>query len=437
MHLILGFGATGASYLRYLRKKNIPTLVMDSRDRPSGLSEFSSVKKENFYLGKFDLSVLDKVKTIFVSPGIEYENEVLVKARRLGVEILTDIEIFLKESKSKKILISGTNGKTTVVSMIGHVLRNIYRDKKIICCGNIGTPVLDTLIEEHSISVVEVSSFHLEHSKSLECEIGVLLNVEQDHLDRHVSFANYKKIKEKILLDCSIGLASKEDLGSMNSISNNLFTFEDLTTPLKKEIDRFFKDKWPYHETVNIKSVLSVVLALESMKKKKELDQLALRKSHLIDISIEALLTFERLQHRYEILGIRHGLTYINDSKSTNISSLLTAVNSTERLYGKKKVVLICGGDSKNQDFSKIEKGALDSLKKILIYGKDKESIINEIGDKADCLLVEDLEDAVNKSRTVSIKGDVVLLSPSCASTDMFLDYKDRGDKFRELSGFS
>jgi len=104
MHLILGFGATGASYLRYLRKKNIPTLVMDSRDRPSGLSEFSGIKKENFYLGKFDLSVLDKVKTILVSPGIEYENEVLVEARRLGVEILTDIEIFLKESKSKKIL---------------------------------------------------------------------------------------------------------------------------------------------------------------------------------------------------------------------------------------------------------------------------------------------------------------------------------------------
>lgn len=98
---------------------------------------------------------------------------------------------------------------------------------------------------------------------------------------------------------------------------------------------------------------------------------------------------------------------------------------------------MICGGDSKSQDFSKIEKGALDSIKKILIYGKDKENIINEIGDKADCLLVEDLEDAVNKSRTFSIKGDVVLLSPSCASTDMFLDYKDRGDKFRELSGFS
>ena len=234
MHLILGFGATGASYLRYLRKKNIPTLVMDSRDRPSGLLEFDNLNKRNFYLGKFDLSVLDKVKTILVSPGIKYKNEVLIEARRLGIEILTDIEIFLKESKSKKLLITGTNGKTTVVSMIGHVLKKIYREKKVICCGNIGTPVLDTLTEEHFISVIEVSSFHLEHSRSLPCEIGVLLNVEQDHLDRHISFANYKKIKEKILLDCTIGLASKEDLGSMNSISNNLFTFEDLTTPLKK-----------------------------------------------------------------------------------------------------------------------------------------------------------------------------------------------------------
>ena len=116
MHLILGFGATGASYLRYLNERNISTLVVDSKDRPSGLLEFDNLKIDNFLLGKSDVGVLDRVHTILVSPGIDYENEILVAGRKKGIKILTDIEIFIKESKSKKIFITGTNGKTTTAS---------------------------------------------------------------------------------------------------------------------------------------------------------------------------------------------------------------------------------------------------------------------------------------------------------------------------------
>ena len=212
MHLILGFGATGASYLRYLNKKNIPSFIVDSRKNPPGLLEFKSLKEKDLFLGKFNPEVLNQVETILVSPGVDYRNEILVSAREKGIEIVTDIEIFTKESKSTKLLITGTNGKTSVVKMLGHVLNEIYQNKKVVCCGNIGTPVLDTLSDKQDISVIEVSSFHLEHSNDLKSDVGVLLNVEQDHLDRHLSFETYKKIKERILLNSRAGLATKEVL---------------------------------------------------------------------------------------------------------------------------------------------------------------------------------------------------------------------------------
>ena len=179
------------------------------------------------------------------------------------------------------------------------------------------------------------------------------------------------------------------------------------------------------------------MLVFEALKNKKASSEVLVKQPDLINKCVETLITFKRLKHRFEVLGARNGLTYINDSKSTNISSLLTAIKSAEKFYGSNKVVLICGVDSKDQDFSKINKKDLDSTKKILIYGRDKEKILKAIGEKADCSLVADLEEAISQSNSFCHEGDVVLLSPSCASTDMFLDYRERGDKFRGLTGFN
>ena len=436
MHLILGFGATGASFLRYLKIKDIPFFIMDSRLEPPGLLEFKEIDKKNLCLGRFDTSILKKVNKILVSPGIEFENKILVEARRLGKEILTDIEIFLKESKSTKVLVSGTNGKTTVVALAGHLISKVFKEEKIICCGNIGRPVLDVLTEEHSLSIIEVSSFHLEHSNNLLSDVAVLLNIDQDHLDRHHSIDNYRKIKEKILQGCNIGLTGVNHIKSKDLRQKKIINFIDFLDPLNKDIDRSLGNEWPYHEIINIKAALSILLVLQAIKKKENLNDLIKAESNLIKKSLDSVKSFKRLQHRFEILGIKNGLTYINDSKSTNISSLLTALNSTQKLYGKEKTLLICGGDTKGQDFSMIQTSSLKSIKKIFIFGKDKEKIMKEIGIKVDCILSEDLEDALQKLKNFSSQGDVVLLSPSCSSTDMFSDYKERGNKFRQLSGF-
>ena len=469
MHLILGFGATGASYLRYLNKRNIPALIMDSRDNPPGLSEFKSINKENLYLGGFNQEILDKVETILVSPGIPYDNEILLEARKLNKKIVTDIEIFLIESKSRNILVTGTNGKTTAVSMITHVLKGIFQDEKIISCGNIGIPVLDTLEEENDISVIEVSSFQLEHSDpdNLECEIACLLNVSEDHLDRHVSLEEYKEIKEKVFSHCKIEIRGEEyhRRYRLNQLSRSIsfwwWGWTEATTRLQEPhnfslLEEIYKDHYKFPFNKHLYTVMAVILSVAILRNKRKVDQgiNALDQSEgflerqlefleeeldLSDLWLKTakiLNSFELPEHRFEYLGIRNGVHFINDSKATNIHSMLAAIDEVKNQYGKNKTILICGGDSKNQDISKITKENLKSIKKILIYGVDKKIIKDNIHTNADCLLVNDLEEAVNKANTCSVEGDVVLLSPSCSSTDMFLDYKERGNKFRKLCGF-
>ena len=469
MHLILGFGATGASYLRYLNKRNIPALIMDSRDNPPGLSGFKSLYKEILYLGGFNQEILDKVETILVSPGIPYDNEILLEARKLNKKIVTDIEIFLIESKSRNILVTGTNGKTTAVSMITHALKGIFQDEKIISCGNIGIPVLDTLEEENDISVIEVSSFQLEHSNpdNLECDIACLLNVSEDHLDRHVSLDEYKEIKEKVFSNCKIEILGEKNRRRnrrhTNYLSNSIsfwwwgwteHTYDSATN--MRVLKDIYKDHYKFPFNKHLYTVMAVVLSVVILRNKSKVDRgikfLDISEGFLerqldflenkLDLSdlwaktAKILNSFELPEHRFEYLGIRKGVHFINDSKATNIHSTLAAIDEVKNRYGKNKTILICGGDSKGQDFSKITKKNLESIKQILIYGVDKKIIKDNIHTNADCLLVDDLEEAVNKANTCSVEGDVVLLSPSCSSTDMFLDFKERGNKFSKLCGF-
>ena len=452
MHLILGFGVTGASFLRYLNKKNIPTLIMDSRESPPGLSEFKSLKKENLFFGEYNDDILDRIDTVLLSPGIDYENKFLSKARSLNKEILTDIEVFLNESQSTKIIVTGTNGKTTAVSMIQHVLKGLFNEEKIVSCGNIGTPVLDTLNDKNDISIIETSSFHLEHiqTKNLKCEIAVLLNIEQDHLDRHKSFFEYRTIKEKVFSNCLIGIADKRVLSPNISSKKNILTnfdkeFSVFSDHYAEEVSKRI-NKLHYPTKANISYVLAIVSALLLIRKEKKLENsLSLRSlskdKYIKDLwlkSLDILASFKGLEHRFEVLGTsKEGINYINDSKSTNIHSCLKAVSECEAIFGKNKTILICGGDSKNQDFSKISREEVASIKKVLIYGKDKRKIIKNLISKADCSLVSNLEEAIKETNSISVSGDVVLLSPSCSSTDMFLDYKERGDRFRKLTGFN
>ncbi|SVC73195.1 uncharacterized protein METZ01_LOCUS326049, partial [marine metagenome] len=342
---------------------------------------------------------------ILVSPGIPYDNKFLLEARKLNKKIVTDIEIFLKESKSRNILVTGTNGKTTAVSMITHALKGIFQDEKIISCGNIGIPVLDTLEEENDISVIEVSSFQLEHSNpdNLECEIACLLNVSEDHLDRHASLEEYKEIKEKVFSNCKIKILGEKNRRRnrrhTNYLSNSISfwwwgwteqTYDSATN--MQVLEDIYKDHYKFPFNKHLYTVMAVVLSVVILRNKSKVDRginfldksegflerqldFLEKELDLRDLwakTAKILNSFELPEHRFEYLGIRKGVHFINDSKATNIHSTLAAIDEVKNRYGKNTTILICGGDSKGQDFSKITKKNLESIKKILIYGVDK-----------------------------------------------------------------
>ncbi len=435
MNLILGFGSTGASVARYLVRKNEPFLIMDSRQEPSGLQEISRLNPSELHLGRFDPSILSKVSRVIVSPGISYNNPVLKTARHQGKIVQTDIEIFLKESKSKVVLVTGTNGKTTVISMAEKLLKTIYGKKKVISLGNIGKPVLDALEKDYEISLIEISSFHLELSTFISSSVGVLLNVSQDHLDRHKSLEEYEKVKKKILSNTKLALVGDKKYEVYTKGIIKHLNFNTLFDGHEVLFSEFLSRGWPEHENANLKASIAIYLALELLNKNIDLTDINCLEK-IFESSINILKSYKRLPHRYEILGARNGLTFINDSKATNISSTLRALESAVEFYGPHKVLLICGGDSKEQNMAELLNGPVNCLKKVFLFGKDSQLIQEVIYQKVAVEQVSGLEEAIKKCFDESKKGDVCLLSPACASTDMFTSYKERGNLFKTLVGF-
>ena len=409
---------------------------MDSRKEPPGLEELNkNVLTNRLFLGSFDKSIVSDVDRVLVSPGISFDNAILQEARLQGKKIQTDIDIFLKENNSKVVLVTGTNGKTTVVSMAEKLLQDIYGKNKVIAMGNIGKPVLDQLEEDYEIALIELSSFQLELSKDISSNVAVLLNISQDHLDRHRTLKNYKKIKQRIFLNTEIGLVGNKSLvPARRNEEGHFLNFEDLYKNYESSLSNLETNKWPDYETSNINASIAIYQSLREVLGLIEPKEDYLSKKEY-ENCLEKLKGFKRLPHRYEILGSRRGLTFINDSKATNISSTIRALESAKKEFGSNKVLLICGGDLKKQDISRFLEVPGDCLKKSFIIGKDSSVLQETLSKLSKSEEVSSLEEAVKRALASYTEGDVLLLSPGCASTDMFPSYEERGNLFKKLVG--
>ena len=409
---------------------------MDSRKEPPGLEELNkNVLTNRLFLGSFDKSIVSDVDRVLVSPGISFDNAILQEARLQGKKIQTDIDIFLKENNSKVILVTGTNGKTTVVSMAEKLLQDIYGKNKVIAMGNIGKPVLDQLEEDYEIALIELSSFQLELSKDISSNVAVLLNISQDNLDRHRTLKNYKKIKQRIFLNTEIGLVGNKSLvPARRNEEGHFLNFEDLYKNYESSLSNLETNKWPDYETSNINASIAIYQSLREVLGLIEPKEDYLSKKEY-ENCLEKLKGFKRLPHRYEILGSRRGLTFINDSKATNISSTIRALESAKKEFGSNKVLLICGGDLKKQDISRFLEVPGDCLKKSFIIGKDSSVLQETLSKLSKSEEVSSLEEAVKRALASYTEGDVLLLSPGCASTDMFPSYEERGNLFKKLVG--
>ncbi|MCX7761274.1 MAG: UDP-N-acetylmuramoyl-L-alanine--D-glutamate ligase [Candidatus Kryptonium sp.] len=371
-----------------------------------------------------------------ISPGVPSNAPVIKKAIELGIKVWSEIEVASWFCKAPIVAVTGTNGKTTTTSLIGHIFKTA--GFKTIVAGNIGAPFSDFVLDadENSIVVLEVSSFQLDHIESFKPKVSVLLNITPDHLDRYDSFGDYVLSKFRIFKNL------KED-------DFAVYNYDD-------EIVQ------PYAESLNvIKLPFSVVERLScgafiedeyivlSYKNKKEkilkMKDLKLRGIHNVynslaaalaaramevrnEIIRESLQSFEGVEHRLEFVREINGVKFINDSKATNVNSLWYALESFD-----EPIILIAGGRDKGNDYSKVYDLVKKKVKLIIAIGESKEKIYNEFKNLTEVVKVDSMEEAVRKSYEEAKPGDVVLLSPACASFDMFRDYEHRGEVFKKL----
>ena len=421
--LVLGFGMTGQSILNYLSKKyNEIYLIEDWEENPS-LRKLDTFGIKVHVNPEINSKLFSKVSDVYSSPGIPIRHKALSFASKQKINISSDIEEFLKINKSIKILVTGTNGKTSTCQILETLLRSVLSDLKIVSIGNIGKPVLNYIESDIDVSIIEVSSFQLELLNEVEFDIGLLLNIEEDHLDRHTDIEDYRNIKYYVLKNADVGISYND----INLYSKKFLNYKTIILPNELAESSIFHD-WPSHDIENLKASVAVLEALIAR----------LGKSSLATINLFAELEkafeqFKKFPHRFEHLEMAGGVNFINDSKATNLDATLKAISAANELEKIGDIYLICGGDLKGQEIASKELQEIRSLKKVFIFGKDSELIFNTLRPFAHCLIVKDLKEALEEAVKISKDDDCILFSPACSSLDMFRDYKDRGETFKRL----
>jgi UDP-N-acetylmuramoylalanine--D-glutamate ligase len=441
--VVVGLGKTGASCLRYLAKRGIPVSATDTRRAPPGLAELGGLAKTlDIRLGGFDLSLLEGASQVLMSPGVSLEEPIASQARARGIEVLGDIELFARAVRAPVIGITGTNGKSTVTSLVARMAATAGR--RVLAGGNLGVPALDLL--EHEIPdlyVLELSSFQLETTYSLELQAAVVLNVTADHLDRYASVSAYARAKARIFAKAATVVLNADDprVAAMRAAvtgggaAKRGAALRDPPRILTFSTQRTDADFALLHTDTQIHLARrgEPVLDISRMKitglhnAANALAALALGEAAGLELSamLEALETFPGLAHRSEWVADLAGVRYIDDSKGTNVGATLAAVSG---LSGS--LIIIAGGEGKGQDFRPLAAAFQDKVRHAVLIGKDAAAIESALRGVCATERAATMEAAVNAAAAVARPGDTVLLSPACASLDMFRDYAQRGDVF-------
>ncbi len=448
--VVVGLGKTGASCLRYLAKRGIPVSATDTRRAPPGLAELGDLAKRlDIRLGGFDLSLLDGASQVLMSPGVSLEEPIASLARARGIEVLGDIELFARAVQAPVIGITGTNGKSTVTSLVARMAAAAGR--RVLVGGNLGIPVLD-LLEQPTpdLYVLELSSFQLETTTSLELLAAVVLNVTADHLDRYASVSAYARAKARIFAKASTVVLNADDprVAAMRHALRATLTGvaaqrgAELRYPsgdpphiLTFSTQRTDSDFALLHigERIHLARRGEPVFDISRMKitglhnASNALAALALGEAAGLELSamLEALETFAGLEHRSAWVADLAGVRYIDDSKGTNVGATLAAVSG---LNGP--LIMIAGGQGKGQDFASLAAVFRGKVRHAVLIGKDAAAIESALRGVCTTERAATMAAAVNAAAAVARPGDTVLLSPACASLDMFRDYAHRGDVF-------
>lgn len=426
--IIIGLGITGLSCVDYFLDKNIMPKVMDTRMAPSNLDQLD--KRVECYLGGLNLNWILEADLIIVSPGIALFTPELQQAAEKGIEIIGDIELFCREvnqQNDKKIVaITGANGKTTVTSLAYEIVK--ASGKKVGIGGNIGAPALTLLKQSYDIYVLELSSFQLETTHSLRATVATILNISEDHMDRYPQgMMQYVAAKQKLYKNAKYCLFNDDDeLTKPHEIDATLLSFGIAQGD-------YHLDEGYHHLVFENKPVLATEQMqlsgchnfINALVALAIADKLAIARS----VSLKTITEFNRLPHRFELILDKNGIKWINDSKATNVGSTEAALKSV--VY-HRKLFLLLGGDGKSADFSPLTPYLKNSNIEIYCFGRDR-FILSKLAPQITTItttLAESMQMIITKVKS----GDVVLLSPACASLDQFKNYIERGNVFSQLA---
>jgi UDP-N-acetylmuramoylalanine--D-glutamate ligase len=426
--VIIGLGRTGVSCARHLAARGHELRITDSRRAPPGLAELEgALEGASLSLGRFDEALLEGADQVVVSPGVSLREPIVAAALARGIDVVGDIELFAREVAGRCVGITGTNGKSTVTTLVGEIAEAARVDTRV--GGNIGRPALDLLAGEPAeLYVLELSSFQLETTHSLSLEAAVVLNLTADHFDRYTDLTDYGAAKARIYDHCSTAVVNLDDelVCRMPRPGQRVVGFSLVREDADYALHGPAGAEW-------LAAAGDPVLPLAEMRLSgrhnaaNALAALALADACGLPRSAaaSALRQFPGLPHRTQWVAETGGVRWIDDSKATNVGAALAAVAGLEG-----PLVVIAGGDGKGQDFTPLAGAFRGKVRRTVLIGRDARAVGAALAGACDVEYAVTMEEAVAAARRAARPGDTVMLSPACASLDMFRDYAHRGDVF-------
>ena len=436
LKVVAGLGISGVSAVNFLHEKGYRVAVTDSRAVPPGHDQIPADVQTSF--GQFDQDLLLSAEEIIISPGLDPKLPEIQAAIAKGIPVISEIQVLRRATDKPIVAITGSNAKSTVTTLIGLMAENA--GKKVAVGGNLGRPALDLTKDDPELYILELSSFQLETTSNLNAEVAVVLNLSEDHLDRHGDMMGYHTAKHRIFQgvkkvvhnrDDSLTRPLVPDATPMQSFGLNapdmnqygVLRETDGTMWLARGRERLLKSSDMYMQgTHNVANALACLALGEAIDLP-------------LDSMLETLKTFKGLEHRCEFVKDVNGVRYYNDSKGTNIGATLAALDGLGAAIEVQQgqVAIILGGQGKGQDFTALRESLSKFAKVAVLIGEDRPVIEKAIEGTTTLLHAESLAEAVALCQQNTQPNDVVLLSPACASFDMFSGYPQRGHQFVAL----
>lgn len=431
--LVVGLGKTGVSCARYLSVAGEQVAITDDRPAPPGLAAVQDELPDvALFLGRFAPEAFAHAEQIVVSPGVSLKHPLISEARARGVEVIGDIELFARAARAPVIAITGSNGKSTVTTLVGEMARADGRRARV--GGNLGTPALDLLDpdgQEPDLYVLELSSFQLESTFTLAAQAAVVLNISPDHMDRYSGLDEYAKAKQRIYRNARVQIVNRDDACAAQ-----------LADPGRPGVG--FGLQMPAADDYGVGEVDGALWLLRGEERLLPAAEIRMAGRHNLSNALAALAlgdaaglgheamfrtlrTFGGLPHRTQWVAEADGVIWYNDSKGTNIGATVAAVQGMDR-----PVVLIAGGQGKGADFQLLREPLRDHLRAAVLIGEDAPRLEAALADITTVVRADDMEAAVRRAAELAQPGDAVLLSPACASFDMFRGYDHRGEVFMD-----